>query len=130
MVSVIDGDTVDVSIDGLVFRVRYIGIDTPEKSDPFYEEATTANRELVGFQTVTLVTEITNTDQHNRLLRYLFVGDLFVNYELMSNGYAKNFSYPPDTACQQSFLEAQLKARTAGKGLWEPTATPTPTQAP
>ena len=45
---VIDGDTIEVRLtDGQVRRVRYIGIDTPERSEDLYTEATRANAKLV-----------------------------------------------------------------------------------
>ena len=134
VVRVIDGDTIDVRIGGEIYRVRYIGMDTPEVGDPFGAEATARNRELVLDQTVTMVKDVSETDRYGRLLRYVFVGDTFVNYELVVQGYAMASTYPPDVACAGTFVEAQRSALAAGSGLWatgqaspwEGSATPQP----
>jgi micrococcal nuclease len=126
---VIDGDTIDVRIGDETYRVRYIGMDTPEVGDPFAREATELNRELVQGQTATLVKDVSETDRYGRLLRYVFVGDTFVNYELVAQGLAMASTYPPDVACAQTFVEAQREAVAAGVGLWaagEGSAAPPP----
>jgi endonuclease YncB( thermonuclease family) len=104
VVDVIDGDTIDVRLDGLVYRVRYIGVNTPERDEPCYADATHANAELVDGQTVTLVTDVSDTDQFGRLLRYVYVGETFVNAELVAGGWAEAREYPPDTH-YHDFLE-------------------------
>ena len=68
---VIDGDTVEAEIDGEEFRVRYIGIDTPERDEDFYQEATDLNIELVKNEEVVLVQDVSDTDRFGRLLRYV-----------------------------------------------------------
>ncbi|MCA9941535.1 MAG: hypothetical protein KC418_23005, partial [Anaerolineales bacterium] len=55
VVRIIDGDTIEVNIDGANYRLRYIGMDTPEVGDPFFLEANEANRQLVEGTTVILV---------------------------------------------------------------------------
>jgi endonuclease YncB( thermonuclease family) len=47
--AIIDGDTIDVNIGGQQYRVRYIGIDTPEKDEYYYYQATSVNQALVLF---------------------------------------------------------------------------------
>lgn len=118
VVRVIDGDTLEVRIRGERYRVRYIGIDTPEVGDPFGADATAMNRELVWEQAVTLVKDVSETDRYGRLLRYVFVGDTFVNSEIVLRGYALAFTYPPDVACAETFVDAQRAAVAAGSGLW------------
>jgi len=117
---VVDGDTIDVRIGDETHRVRYIGMDTPEVGDPFAREATELNRELVQGQTVTLVKDVSETDRYGRLLRYVFVGDTFVNYELAAQGFAMASTYPPDVACAQTFAQAQRVPVAAALGLWGP----------
>lgn len=124
---IVDGDTIDVEIDGVPFRVRYIGIDTPESGEPFFSQATGRNAALVRGETVTLVKDVSETDIYDRLLRYVLVGNVFVNYELVHDGYALPSTYPPDVACANTFLGAQRNAVAAGLGLWTATSTPYPT---
>lgn len=111
---VIDGDTIEL-VNGR--RVRYIGIDTPEKSEYFFEEATTKNSELVLGKEVRLEKDISETDQYGRLLRYVYVGDLFVNAELVRLGYAREAYYPPDTIHSDEFLRLEKYAIDSDLGL-------------
>lgn len=119
LVQVIDGDTIDVEMEGRQYRVRYIGVDTPERGEPFYSEATAANQSLLAGEYLLLVRDVSEIDQYGRLLRYVFAGeDRFVNHELVSAGYALSATFPPDVACADFFLEAQIEAREQGRGLW------------
>jgi len=87
--NVIDGDTIDVLIDGERQRVRYYGIDAPEEGEECYEEATQRNRELLG-TTVRLEPDARNEDKYGRLLRYVFTNDgTSVDAALVSEGLAK-----------------------------------------
>jgi micrococcal nuclease len=122
-----------VEIDGTTYTVRYIGIDTPETVHPskpvewMGQEASAANEELVGGQTVYLEKDVSETDRYDRLLRYIFLADgTFVNAELVRLGYAQSSTYPPDVRYQDLFLEMQQEAREAERGLWGPTPTPLP----
>ncbi len=112
---VIDGDTVDVDLNGETVRVRYIGVNTPERDEPCYQDATNANIALVKGKTVALVRDVSDTDQYGRLLRYVYVGDLFINAELVRQGYAESNRYEPDTA-QYDYLES-LETAAARAGL-------------
>ena len=113
---VIDGDTIDVLIDGESYRVRYIGVNTPELDEPCYDDATNANLSLVGGETVQLVKDVSDTDRYGRLLRYVYVGDLFVNAILVEEGWAETVRYEPDTAYLETFYELEDTARAAGLG--------------
>jgi len=113
---IIDGDTIDVEMNGVRYRVRYIGMNTPEKDQPCYQEATDANAALLSGKTVTLVKDTSETDVYGRLLRYVYVGDLFVNAELVKEGWAENDVYPPDTKYEDTFHPLELQARAANIG--------------
>jgi micrococcal nuclease len=128
VVGVIDGDTIDVDIGGTVYRVRYIGMDTPEQGMPYFDEATQANANLVAGQTVILVKDVSETDQFGRLLRYVYLTNgTMVNAELVRQGYAQVATYPPDVRHQDLFSQLQETARNSGAGLWGvPTNTPIP----
>ena len=95
---IIDGDTINVLVDGRSYRVRYIGIDTPEQDEACYADATDANAAWVEGQTVRLVQDVSNTDRFDRLLRYVYVDDVLVNAELVAGGWAESKRYPPDDA--------------------------------
>jgi len=119
VLDVIDGDTIDVELAGQEYRLRYIGVDTPERDEPYYAEATEANRQLVADQTVILVKDVSETDPYGRLLRYVYLSDgTFVNAELLRQGMARLVTFPPDVAQQAYFGQLQADARTANMGLW------------
>lgn len=116
VVRVIDGDTIDVQIDNVGYRVRYIGINTPERDEACYAEATNANAMLVAGKTVSLVKDTSDTDVYGRLLRYVYVGEDFVNADLVRDGWAENVEYPPDTAHANEFHQLEIQARAANRG--------------
>lgn len=118
---VIDGDTIELENGD---KVRYIGIDTPESVKPntpiqcFAKEAAARNRELVLDKEVRLEHDVSDRDRYGRLLRYVYVGDVFVNAELVRQGYAKSASFPPDIAKQDLFRSLEREAREAKRGLF------------
>lgn len=115
---VIDGDTVVIE-GGEV--VRYIGIDTPEISqgnECFAKEASDKNKELVLGKMVRLEKDVSERDRYGRLLRYVWIGETFVNDYLVRQGYATAVSYPPDIKYQELFRQAEKETREGSKGLW------------
>ncbi|MCH7480221.1 MAG: thermonuclease family protein [Chloroflexi bacterium] len=120
---VVDGDTIDISIRGLTFRVRYLGIDTPETRNPNTgieaggPEASSRNRELVSGQHVTLVNAPNDADKdpYGRWLRYVIVGDIFVNYQLVREGLAN--LYISGLRCGSLFFDAWEAANAENIGL-------------
>jgi endonuclease YncB( thermonuclease family) len=113
---VVDGDTIDVEINGERQRVRYIGMNTPERSEPCYQEATQANVELVQGKTVMLVKDVSETDRYDRLLRYVYVGETFVNEELVRLGYAEAVLFRPDDRHYEQFRVLEEAAADTGLG--------------
>ena len=130
---VVDGDTIKLETGEVV---RYIGIDTPETVHPnkpvqcYGKEASDKNKELVEGKEIKLEKDVSETDKYDRLLRYVWLGDMLVNEYLVREGYAQSSSYPPDVKYQNKFIEAQRLAREENKGLWgdicEVVISPTP----
>ena len=121
VIRVIDGDTIEIEGGD---RVRYIGIDTPETVDPrkpvqcFGVEASRKNKELAEGKEVRLEKDITDKDKYGRLLRYVWIGESMINLELVKQGFASSYSYPPDIKYQDDFVKAEREARDAKRGLW------------
>ncbi|MCY3944717.1 MAG: thermonuclease family protein [Anaerolineaceae bacterium] len=113
---VIDGDTIEVSLNRRNRRVRYIGINTPERDEPCSNAATAANRRLVGGRDVTLVRGAEETDRYGRLLRYIYADGVFVNEALVRDGFAENFVWEPNTRFADHFRALEAEARAAGRG--------------
>ena len=130
---VIDGDTIEVNVAGTIYKVRYIGIDTPELDDKrpefgaLAQEATRYNRQLVEGETIRLEKDVSETDKYGRLLRYVYVNDIFVNAELVRQGFAWAKAYEPDTKYQNYLEGLEAEARQAGIMIWD-TSKPLPTE--
>ena len=131
VVRVIDGDTVEVTIDGTEEDVRYIGIDTPETVKPgspvecYGPQASAANHRLVEGRTVRLVFDRERRDAYGRLLAYVYThargnagSSRFVNAALVRDGYARTLTIAPNTAHASALRRLQARAGRAGRGLW------------
>ncbi len=124
---VLDGDTIEVQIDDKRYRVRYIGIDSPEEGQPLGQEASEFNRQLVEGKKVILEKDVSETDRYDRLLRYVYLPDgTFINAALVGAGFARAVAYPPDTRFHDYLSRVEQEAREKGLGMWaQPTqATP------
>jgi endonuclease YncB( thermonuclease family) len=131
VLDVVDGDTITVLLDGLVVKVKYIGIDAPEsvtRLEYLGKEARARNQELVFGRDVLLYKDISDRDRFDHLLRYVLVEDRFVNLELVSLGYANALDEAPNSACDLQFTQAASGARDRSLGIWAP-HTPLPEQS-
>ena len=118
--AITDGDTIEViRDDGSREPVRLIGIDAPERGECWAIEATAELESLIPVGSeIGMTSDRSDRDQFGRLLRYLWVGSMFVNEELVRQGAAISRRYPPDTALSAHLDAAQDAARAAGAGLW------------
>jgi micrococcal nuclease len=129
VVKVVDGDTVDVQLNGQVSRLRLIGINTPETVDPrkpvecYGKEASNRAKALLNGQTVLLENDPSQQDRdvYDRLLRYVWFPDgrLF-NLQMVAEGYAYEYTYSVPYKYQAQFKQAQQDAQTRQLGLWSP----------
>jgi len=121
---VVDGDTIDVRLDGETVPVRYIGVDTAEMgwSGPGPEchalEATEENRKLVEGKTVRLVVGEEPYDRYDRLLAYVYVSGRMVNAELLRTGMAETLTIPPNDRFSERFQRIEAAARASDRGRW------------
>ena len=113
---VVDGDTIDVNMNGQTYRIRYVGMNTPERDEPCYDAAKQANTLLVGGKTVRMVKDTSEADIYGRLLRYIYADGVFVNAALVQQGYAEVVSYPPDDAEFDYFKSLEIEATNANRG--------------
>jgi len=127
VVRVIDGDTIDVLIEGEIERVRLIGINTPETVDPrkpvecFSKEASSKAKEVLNNQRIILESDPSQgeRDKYNRLLRYVFLLDSSnFNLLMIKSGYAYEYTYNLPYKYQEEFKQAQKYAEKNGLGLW------------
>lgn len=115
--TVIDGDTIRLASGEVV---RYIGIDTAERGEPYYWEATRANRQLLEGKVLRLEPDVTNEDRYGRLLRYVYADDIFVNAELVRQGLALVYRQGkfPDNKYFDTLRQAAEEAAAEGLGIW------------
>ena|GEM_PF-6648136 len=121
---VIDGDTIEVNIKGVQYKLRYIGIDAPEldsidtNTRNIAMKAADKNGDMIGHQTVEIEKDVSEADRYGRLLRYVYAGGLMANAELVKSGYAQAVSYPPDIKYQSLFSSLQAGAKASKVGMW------------
>jgi micrococcal nuclease len=127
VVAVVDGDTVDLAFGDDDERVRLIGIDTPETKRPdapvecYGPEATAFTERLLPAGTAVRVErDVENRDAYGRLLGYVYRAEdgIFVNYELVRQGYATPLAIEPNVAHAELFVDAARAAEGADAGLW------------
>ena len=111
---VIDGDTIDTSIG----RVRFYGIDTPERGEACFSEATAATERLTGSQ-VRLEDGPRLTDSFDRRLAYVFdASGNSIGVQLIAGGYAR--AWTQDGQHRDVLVGLEQSAREHGAGcLWE-----------
>ena len=121
---VVDGDTVEATVDGREEDIRYIGVDTPESVKPgtpvecYALKASHFNERLVEGETVRLEYDAEERDVYGRLLAYVYLGDEFVNAELVRRGYATTLTIPPNTRFADLFARLEREASDDERGLW------------
>lgn len=118
---VVDGDT--LMLEGGE-KVRLIGVDAPESVKPgsetecFGKESSEYLKQKLEGETITLQKDTTDRDRYGRLLRYVYVDQEFINELLVSEGYARAKSYPPDQREEERLWQAERSAKEKGLGLW------------
>jgi len=125
VIAVVDGVTIDVNIDGQVFRVRYLGLEVPEhgaiddQGRSLREKALDLNHFLVNNRMVELEVGTVETDLTGNLLHYVFVDGEMVNKVLLTNGYATVARFPLEFQYQDEFLLVEENAKINRRGIWE-----------
>ena len=127
------GDAIEVLITNQTYRVRYIGVDSPNIDAPAEwqsGQAMSFNQDLVEGKSVLLIQEATDQDANGWYPRYVLINQVFVNYEMIRQGFGKMASSPPDVICDNSLLAAQVEAQSNIRGIWQSTPAPTYTITP
>ncbi len=115
---VIDGDTIILE-DGR--KVRYAGIDSPERGEPFYRKATRRNMSLVKGRSITIVVcKEKPYDKYGRLLAWVYVDGVDVSAVLLKEGLARVFRGPPCGIKRlEEYREYENMARKKRLGIWK-----------
>lgn len=134
---IIDGDTVDVRLEsGKGDRVRFIGVDTPERGRPYSSEATSYTSKNLAGASIFLELDVEQRDRYGRLLAYVWLAQpssgseaevrtAMHNARLLLDGFAQLLTVPPNVRYVDMFKRFQQEAREASRGLWGAQAEPT-----
>lgn len=114
--NVIDGDTLT---DSRGLKIRLIGINAPEKNQPNFLVAKQKLEALVMGKKAQASFDVEKLDQYGRILAYLYVGDTFINSELLKSGVAILDTVPPDVSHVEELTAAQELARKNCSGMWK-----------
>ncbi|HQO06025.1 MAG TPA: thermonuclease family protein [Fervidobacterium sp.] len=129
---VIDGDTIEVEMRGETYKVRLIGINTPESTtriESYGKEASNFTKSQLLGKKVYLEKDVSETDKYGRLLRYVWlkkpseptdseIRTKMFNAILVLEGYAQAATYPPDVKYAEYFAKYEAEARENNRGLW------------
>lgn len=127
---VVDGDTIEVAFSETdKYKVRLIGIDTPESVDPrkpvecFGKEATEHLKQLLNSSYVRLSPDVSQAgeDKYGRWLRYVYLPDgTDINLQMIKDGYAHEYTYDTPYVNQKAYRAAEAEAKNKKIGLWSP----------
>lgn len=126
VIRVVDGDTIDVrDAEGIIERVRFVGIDTPETVDErkpvqcYGPEASAHTKELLDGKNVELSRKPEeDRDEYDRLLRYVFFEEEDIGARMIDEGYARSVCMPfPHPKCEE-YAALEKGARAEKRGRW------------
>lgn len=127
---VVDGDTIEVINNEAKYKVRLIGIDTPETKHPkkgieyYRQEASDFTKNALEGRTVYLEFDVGKQDRYKRLLAYVWLDEeetdvrKMFNSILLLEGYSQIMTVPPNVKYVEYFKEYQREARELNRGLW------------
>lgn len=113
---VIDGDTA-VASDGR--HIRFLGINTSEKGESYSLDAKKLNEKLTLDKPVRLEYEQEEKDRYGRTLAYVFVGDVFINEQIIASGLAITDFMQKNMKYESVLTDAQNSAKENCLGMWE-----------
>jgi len=111
VVEVTDGDTIKLENDA---KVRFLGINTPEKNQPYYDEA---KEFLEIIENESIFLEVIGTDRYGRLLAHVFWGGKHLNKEILEEGLATLYYYEKDVY-YSDLKVAEETAHESELGIW------------
>lgn len=119
VVRIVDGDTIVVARDGAETKVRLLNIDTPERDECLFKEATAHLTSIIApGDSVTLEYDRERQDRYGRDLAAVYTGDgLFVNERMVTDGFARSVEYEPNTKYSTQMQEAERQAKNDNLGI-------------
>lgn len=128
--SIYDGDTLRVRRGEEELKIRFCGIDAPEKGMPFGVEARDHLRSLVDIGNGEVLLVPIEQDRYGRTVAELYVKDsrstaINLNVQMVRDGYAWHYEkYSGNCPIRDEFAIAQEMAQSEGLGIWQGNPTP------
>jgi len=122
--SITDGDTLRVSRDNEELKIRFCGIDAPEKKMPLGIEARDHLRSLVELGNGNLLLVPIEKDRYGRTVAEVYVQNrrnsaIHLNMQMLRDGYAWHYERYSDNCLRpQDFVLAEQIAKEEGLGIW------------
>ncbi|MFH2036262.1 MAG: thermonuclease family protein [Candidatus Zixiibacteriota bacterium] len=123
---IIDGDTFELEGGDLV---RLIGIDSPERGEPYYDSARILLESIILNKNINLEYSQKRRDGYGRLLGYAYIDSFFINGEIVRRGFAYVYLFRDnirDTSQIYGLLNSQNNAINDRIGLWSIERNPEP----
>jgi micrococcal nuclease len=118
VVSVTDGDTIKVyNAEQGQIKIRFYGIDTPEKAQPYGKAAGKYLASLIAGATVAI--ETVTKDRYGRTVGIVSDSEININQEMVRAGYAWVYRKYCDRSFCSDWLQLEDKARNSKIGLWQ-----------
>ncbi len=127
VVRYIDGDTVyihHIPTEPIFEKLRFLRIDTPERGQKYYKEASVAIKKMLSEATIiTLEFESDKPGAHqrgnyNRLLVYVYADGKMVNLEMVRLGWSKFYTKYGAGKYADKFMAAEKEAKKDRRGIW------------
>lgn len=113
VIRVIDGDTIDTDKG----KIRLLGINTPEKTNPYYKEAKDYLKNIEN-KSIEIQRDKTDLDKYDRKLRYIFYENQLINVDILQQGLATSFM-TEDLVYKEKLINAEKFAKENEIGLWK-----------
>ena len=123
----IDGDTIDVFVNGKKERIRLIGVDAPETGfedegykdqEHYAEEAKMTTLWAIQGKEIELELDVMEADPHGRVQAWIWYEGKLLQETLIREGHAIVATFPPNVKYVEQLIEVQKEARENKRGLW------------
>lgn len=127
---IVDGDTIDIELNGETRRIRLLGIDAPESKnysdfktdEPYCQESKNyLNNLLLGKNVKVIVSNDSNAqyDNYERLLAVILLGDEIINISSIKEGLSKTYYLDTPILKSDSWLAEESYAQENHYGIWK-----------
>ncbi len=109
-----DGDTIHMIVKNQKYKIRFYGIDTPERTQEYGLEA----KEFVYKRVMSrnIKVRVMDTDRYGRKVGKVYYNGKYLNKEIVKNGYAWWYKYYAKN--DKDLEKAQKYAKINRLGLW------------